>query len=58
MFRSALCNTNLNIELEINTEKLRLLEVPAVAQWIRNPRSLHGDASSVPGLTQWVKDLV
>ena len=33
-------------------------EVPNVTQWFKNPASIHEDASLMPGLTQWVKDLV
>ena len=29
--------------------------VPIVAQWVRNPTSIHKDVSSIPGLTQGVK---
>lgn len=28
-----------------------------MAQWILNETSIHKDSSSIPGLTQWLKDL-
>ena len=31
---------------------------PIVAQQATNPTSIHEDVGSIPGLTQWVKDLV
>ena len=30
--------------------------VPAVAQQVKNPTSVHEDEGSIPGLAQWVKD--
>ena len=44
-------------EYKVNIEK-SIAGVPALAQWLRNPTSIHEDIGSVPGLTQWVKDLV
>ena len=31
--------------------------VPVVAQQVKNPTSIHKAAGSIPGLTQWVKEL-
>ena len=33
------------------------LEVPIVAQWVKNPTSIHENVGLIPGLAQWVKDL-
>ena len=30
---------------------------PVVAQQVKNPTIIHKDVGSIPGLTQWVKDL-
>ena len=32
--------------------------VPLVAQWVKNPTSIHDDAGSIPGLAQCFEDLV
>ena len=32
--------------------------VPFVAQWVKNPISIHEDVGSISGLIQWVKNPV
>ena len=38
------------------TLKRYFMGVPIVAQQVMHPTNIHVDVSSVPGLTQWVKD--
>ena len=35
-----------------------IMGVPIVAQWIKNPTSIHEDEGWIPGLPQWAGDLV
>ena len=37
--------------------EIKKVGVPVVAQQVKDPTRIHGDALSIPGLAQWVKDL-
>ena len=49
--------TNAGIPVVPQQVKKLTWGVPTVAQWVKNLTSLLEDASWIPGLTQWVKDL-
>ena len=41
----------------LNILKLNMLGVPVVAQWLTSPTRNLEVAGSIPGLSQWVRDL-
>ena len=38
----------------MSIKKYAHLGIPIVAQRVKNPTSIHEDACSIPGLTQWI----
>ena len=50
--------THLQIyEWQVVTLKMsNIISITIVAQWVKNPTSIHGEPGSIPGLAQWVKD--
>ena len=49
------CHTSCSRE---DVKKKLLFEVPIMAQWLTNPSRNHEVAGSIPGLAQWVKEMV
>ena len=41
----------------IRPKQEKKIGVPTVAQQVKNLTSIHEDVESIPGLSQWVKDL-
>ena len=55
-----ICKEHCSQKMHVNTKrytKLLIIGVPIVAQWVKNPTSVHEDAGLIAGFTQWVKEM-
>ena len=50
-------NKTIETQMYLNLKRIHL-GVPVVTQQLTNLTSIHEDSGLIPGLTQWVKDLV
>ena len=53
-------NSEMRFKLDINLRVIRSIKtmglgVPVMVQRVKNPTSIHEDASSIPGLAPWVR---
>ena len=47
------------VHMRTNLNIIKLgVPIEFITQWVVNPTSIHENAGLIPGLTQWVKDLV
>ena len=44
--------------IPLSSRKTHPWGVPVMAQWLRNPTRNHEVSGSIPGLAEWIKDLV
>ena len=50
--------TSICCECGLKRKKKNFIGFPVLVQWLMNPTRNHRVVGSIPGLAQWVKDLV